>query len=76
MQDEISEVNYKIGRENIELRNLEKRLEKKKKIKILDSDEETDLLRAIAQKKAVIAGLEREIRRIENTAVRKENLKR
>ena len=72
----IKEINYQIQRVNIELKNLEKMLFIRKKMKTLTDEDSYDLKQQLDKKQMLIATLESEIRRIENEKLRAQNLNR
>lgn len=70
----IRELNYQIKRVQLDIKNLERTIETKRKHKFLDADTELHLKQQIGAKQADIAGMQAEIRRIENEAQRSQNL--
>ena len=72
----IKEINYQIQRTNIELKNLDKMLFIKKKMRTLTDEDSYSLQQQIDKKQMNIAMLESDIRRIENEAIRAKNLSR
>ncbi len=70
----IREINYDIRRLELGIKNLERTIETKSRNRFLDPATELDLKQQIDAKKAEIAGLQTEIRRIENSAVREQNM--
>ena len=71
---QIKEINYQIQRTNIDLKNLEKMLFIKKKMRTLTEEDEYSLKQSIDKRKMHIAFLESEIRKIENESLRARNL--
>ncbi|MDO8538358.1 MAG: hypothetical protein Q7S21_05730 [archaeon] len=72
----IKEINYQIQRVNIELKNLEKMLFIRKKMKTLTDEDSYDLKQQLDKKQMLVATLETEIRKIENEKLRAQNLNR
>lgn len=72
----IKEINYQIQRVNIELKNLEKMLFIRKKMKTLTDEDSYDLKQQLDKKQMLIGSLETEIRKIENEKLRAQNLNR
>ena len=70
---EIGDISYKIVRLEIEAKNLQKTIEKKKKNKFLDEGEEYALRKEIDEKQDAIKRLEAEIRKIEVREIRAKN---
>lgn len=70
----IREINYDIRRLELDIKNLERTIETKRRNKFLDPATELDLKQQIDAKKSQIAGLQAEIRKIENTAIREQNM--
>ena len=72
----IKEINYQIQRINIEVKNLEKMLFIRKKMKTLTDEDSYDLKQQLDKKQMLIGSLETEIRKIENEKLRSQNLNR
>ncbi len=72
--DEAKDLEYGIKKLNIEIANLEKRLAQKKKSGLLYPEEEEELLGQIENRKNQVSKLESEIRRIQNTRIRGQNM--
>ncbi|MDD5163433.1 MAG: hypothetical protein PHD95_04460 [Candidatus ainarchaeum sp.] len=72
--DEIKDIEYGIKKLGVEIANLEKRLVQKKKSGLLYPEEEEELLAQIEDRKGKVSKLESEIRRIQNTATRGQNM--
>jgi cell division protein FtsL len=70
----IREINYQIKRLEMDVKNLERTIETKRRNRFLDSATELDLKEKISDKKAEIAGLQSEIRKLENEAARASNM--
>ncbi len=70
----IREINYDIRRLELDIKNLERTIETKRRNRFLDPATELDLRQQIEAKISQIAGLQAEIRRIENSAVRTQNM--
>lgn len=71
--ERIREINYQIKRLELDIKNLHKTIETKRRNRFLDTETELDLKEQIENKKADIAGLQAEIRKIENSALRSSN---
>jgi len=74
--NEIKDLEYRILRANIELNNLKKMLEKKKRMGSLSEEREYELEKEISKKQAEIRGFESRIIGIENEKKRAENFSR
>ena len=70
---ELDDLRYEINRETVELNNLKKTIQVKKKTKMLDAFQEMELNRQVQEKEAGIRRLEAQIRKIENARAREEN---
>ena len=70
----IREINYDIKRLELDIKNLERTIETKRKNRFLDPAMALDLRQKIDNKKSDIAGLQAEIRSLENTAARERNM--
>ena len=72
--DRIRDLSYKIKQVELEIKNLEKTLEVKRKHRMLEPDIEENLSGQISARRNAIAGLQAEIRKIENESARSQNL--
>ena len=70
---EIGDIRYKIARLEVEIKNLQKTIEKKKQNKILDEEGEYSLKKEIGEKQGMARKLEAEIRKIEVREIRAKN---
>ena len=73
MTNEIVSLQFNIKQLTVQINNMEKRLEQKRKTKLYPEEEE-DLLDSINEKKKEVAKLEADIRKIENESVRGSNM--
>jgi len=72
--DEKRALELEIKKVNILIVNLEKRLAQKKKSGMLYPEEEEELLGMIQERKSEVVKFEADIRRIENTSIRGQNM--
>jgi len=72
--ERIRELNYQIKRVELDIKNLERTIEVKRRNKLLDPEIENELRGKISEKRSDISGLQAEIRRIENEAIRAQNM--
>lgn len=70
----VREINYSIRRLELDIKNLERTIETKRRNRFLDPAMELGLKQQIDEKRAEIAGLQSEIRKLENEAIRAQNM--
>ncbi len=72
-RNRIRDLQYQIRRVELDIKNLERTIETKRKNKFLDSDTDLALKQQIVLKQGVITTLQAEIRKMENSAQRAQN---
>jgi hypothetical protein len=70
----VREINYSIRRLELDIKNLERTIETKRRNRFLDPAMELGLKQQIDEKRAEISGLLSEIRKLENEATRAQNM--
>ena len=73
--DKIQDLNYQIRRIRLDIKNLERTIETKRRNRFLDAGTEQALRQQIDARMGRIASMQAEIRRIENEAQRAQKLK-